>query len=420
MKKIFSIAALLIIITVSAFSQWTEQTSGVTTQLYCVSAIDNNNVWIGGESGKVLRTTNGGSNWDTVTNPSSYHNLRIFGIDANTALVGYYNTVSSLNILMRTTNGGANWTQVFSQQSPNYGSSNINGIWMSSATNGLFLAAPVGGRWSLWKTTNGGVNWDSTGMYLAAQGNAYCSGSLFASGTNYYFGSNSDTIYYSSNSGLNWARQIAPYEDVTHIWFNNATTGICGMGKFSLGKTTNSGSNWLSINDTISSGVSGIVGSGTNYWLTTGHFIYRSTNNGTSWTTDYTHPSNINLYSVSKARTGNRMWAISLSGTISVSDGLNAVTPVSNEVPSSFKLAQNYPNPFNPSTTIKFSIPSASAVNIKIYDMLGNEVMTVVNESLQAGTYSTNVNMSDLSSGIYFYNLKAGNYIETKKMTLVK
>ncbi len=418
MKKIFSTAALLISLAMCTYSQWIEQTSGINTPLTNVSAIDNNNAWICGYSGKVLRTTNGGTNWITVNNPSAYHNFFIFGIDANTALVSYYNNNIPANFLMRTTNGGTNWTQVFTQIAQNNGG--IEGIWMSSATNGFLLCDPVGGRWSLWKTTNGGVNWDSTGMFLAAQGNLYCSSGLFASGSNYYFGTNTGIIYYSSNSGLNWVTQIIPgNNNVYSIWFNNSATGLCGSDT-AVCKTTNNGT-WVVTPMPGEDIVTGITGDGTNTWMTRyAGIIYKSTNNGTTWTADYSNPSNNPYMFIGKARTGNRMWAVTYSGSISKNDGLVGVTQLSNQTPLSFNLEQNFPNPFNPSTTICFSIPAAQLVNIKIYDVPGNEVMTVVNGNMQQGTYSVIINMSNIPSGIYFYKLSAGDYFETKKMILVK
>lgn len=95
---------------------------------------------------------------------------------------------------------------------------------------------------------------------------------------------------------------------------------------------------------------------------------------------------------------------------------------ISTEVPASYKLEQNYPNPFNPSTKIKFQIPNRNSITLlKIYDILGREVTTLVNEiNLPAGTYEADWNASNYSSGIYFYRLITGNYVETKKMILVK
>ena len=91
-----------------------------------------------------------------------------------------------------------------------------------------------------------------------------------------------------------------------------------------------------------------------------------------------------------------------------------------NSVPVNFMLSQNYPNPFNPSTTIKYSVPHADLVSLKIYDILGREVRTLINEYKSPGTYYINFNAHGLSSGVYFYRLTAGSYSGVKKLILIK
>jgi hypothetical protein len=106
-----------------------------------------------------------------------------------------------------------------------------------------------------------------------------------------------------------------------------------------------------------------------------------------------------------------------------------------NQSPYSFELFQNYPNPFNPSTKIKFTIPASSLnpfskgegtfVTLKVYDILGNEIVTLVNKELTAGEYEVEftvaqVSRPDITSGVYFYQLKAGSFIQTKKMVLLR
>ena len=93
---------------------------------------------------------------------------------------------------------------------------------------------------------------------------------------------------------------------------------------------------------------------------------------------------------------------------------------VNNPAPADYTLQQNYPNPFNPVTTISYSLPLKSEVELVIYNALGEEVMKLANEEKEAGRYSVDFNASNLSSGIYFYRLKAGKFVETKKMVLMK
>jgi hypothetical protein len=96
------------------------------------------------------------------------------------------------------------------------------------------------------------------------------------------------------------------------------------------------------------------------------------------------------------------------------------ITPTNNTVPNVFSLDQNYPNPFNPSTSITYSIPVNGMVSLKVYNLIGQEVATLVNEIQHAASYGTSFDASKLSSGIYFYTLRAGNFVQTKKMMLVK
>ena len=113
------------------------------------------------------------------------------------------------------------------------------------------------------------------------------------------------------------------------------------------------------------------------------------------------------------------------SETIKYSDLVVSNDDNLNQIPEEFILGQNFPNPFNPSTTIKFSIPSVEtrdrvSVQLKVYDVLGNEIATLVNEEKPAGEYEVEFDASGLTSGIYFYQLKAGSFIQTKKMVYLK
>ena len=85
-----------------------------------------------------------------------------------------------------------------------------------------------------------------------------------------------------------------------------------------------------------------------------------------------------------------------------------------------FYLEQNFPNPFNPSTKIKYQIADAGFVNLRVYDVLGNEVVTLINNEMQAGSYEVEFDASNLPSGIYFYKIQSGSFVETKKMVLLR
>jgi len=108
-----------------------------------------------------------------------------------------------------------------------------------------------------------------------------------------------------------------------------------------------------------------------------------------------------------------------MKGTITV-NSVTDVKTINETIPDNFILMQNYPNPFNPATTISFSLPSKSFVSLKVFDALGREVATLVNEELSAGNHSRQWNGENMSSGIYFYRLQAGSFTETKKLILLK
>ncbi|MCU0364677.1 MAG: T9SS type A sorting domain-containing protein [Ignavibacteriaceae bacterium] len=143
-----------------------------------------------------------------------------------------------------------------------------------------------------------------------------------------------------------------------------------------------------------------------------------------SWDGDYVEVGSVMLlqdtlihlwYDGSRDNTATNLWRIGLATS-------TLVVSVEEEAgqPSEFTLEQNYPNPFNPKTTIRYSIPTQSKVVIKVFDVLGNEIATLMDEEKSVGSYELTWNPSNLPSGIYFYQLKAGNYVNTKKMILLK
>ena len=109
-----------------------------------------------------------------------------------------------------------------------------------------------------------------------------------------------------------------------------------------------------------------------------------------------------------------------LDNIASIKDKLQYLNQKEIVVPLTYKLSQNYPNPFNPTTKINFSIPKDGKVVLKIYDVSGKEVYTLVNEFKQAGNYNAIFNGSNLSSGVYFYRLNAGDFVESRRMILLK
>jgi photosystem II stability/assembly factor-like uncharacterized protein len=450
MKKRFTVFSIIFLISVSNIlhSQvfWNEVNSGVTAALRCVSNVDNNTAWCCGSNGTIIRSTNIGYNWVNLTGngvPTTLTLINIFGIDVNTALTAGYQGTNTF--VYRTSNGGTNWVQVFTE--PN---GFVDGVWMTSILNGFMVGDPVSSRWSLWKTTNGGINWDSTGLYLPRAGTeAGWNSSLWARDSRIWFGTNNSRIYFSSNNGLNWIVQsTSPELNSYTICIDSMSSVICGLaGGATLLKTTNSGTNWLVISAPGSGNIIGTAIAGPA--LSAGWFI-RGTNTVyfsfypfNNWVSQYTAPAgNYNHIAVQRQMyfSGSMIYAVRSNGGISRgSFFVEGVRWLSNKIPSTFKLYQNYPNPFNPSTKIKLEIPlpknnsqgeiRGERIVIKIYDALGKETETVLDQITQPGIYEAQWDGTNYPSGVYFYRVllfdpkfqgSAPEYIETRKMVLVK
>jgi photosystem II stability/assembly factor-like uncharacterized protein len=425
MKKIFFLLQIfLLFFALNSYSQitygWSEQNSGFTGTLWSVSPLDSSVVWVGADSAKVLKTTNGGINWtiysvDAQKSRAIFSVYNIFGIDANNALC--LGSTGAYTHVYKTSNGGLNWSAVLYQAGGFF-----DNIYMFSSSVGVVCGDPVNGRVSLWKTTDSGNNWDSTGMNLSAVPSEIgISNSVFGFGGSVWFGTSFGYIYYSSNFGSNWTKLLS--NDYTGcIWSNSPSTGnIYFASVTDIYHSTNYGFNWTTLPATPGSGyLNGLTGIGNEFWYTkSGKTIYYSSNNGTAWSLQYTAPNN-NYVHLLKARTGKYIWGVRESGKISRYGIITGVENISKSIPSEFKLYQNYPNPFNPATKIKFEIKTGGAISLKIYDIMGKEISVLVNHNLAAGSYIADFNASALPSGVYYYILKAGSFTDTKKMVLIK
>ncbi len=232
------------------------------------------------------------------------------------------------------------------------------------------------------------------------------------------------------NNGLN---DLNIYTLYTHK--NNLYAGT-HLGVF---LSTNNGKNWEALNSEMQDfSISSIAIYDTTIFACNGYDVYSSSDNGAHWiNTRIKGTSYQVIYASSLIIQDTIVFAgTSINGIWSrkISD---LVTEIEENDPPpviQFSLSQNYPNPFNPTTNFEFRIPASTAggsdfpagsgasgfVSLKIYDVLGNEVASLVNEEKAAGTYKVNFNADNLSSGVYFYQLKAGKFISTKKMLLLK
>lgn len=262
------------------------------------------------------------------------------------------------------------------------------------------------------KSTDRGETWtEVTDFPFSTTYSIYKSsfGRLFISG--YY--SDDDGQSWQESSFLNGAAIRSYAESTDGIW--------AGAGKLHF--SPDNGESWIEKDPYLTAS---LIVSGNNVFQGKYGFAY-STDNGESFT-DY-NEGIANIDRVLSMLYDGEFIIIGLDGPgiykIAVSElGITTSVEQTEELAYNYELSQNYPNPFNPSTTIRFSIPESGFVSLKVYDMLGKEVASLVNEELPTGTYNavfdaTSTSMN-LSSGIYFYRLEANNFVQTKKLTLIK
>jgi len=389
------------------------------------------------------------SGWFQQISNTSTHISSVFLVDQ---LTGYF---IAGNNLFSTTNGGTNWelTYIFTNLA------STSQLYFINSSTGYLISWGV-----LYKTTNQGIAWS---QITIPSGNYFSKVKFLNSNTGFIVGSKfAKTI----NGGSNWVVYDNPHLNGSFgdFYFINQNTGFSlfgyPIGYYGVAKTTTGGESWTeNYLDTIplnslskpfgrymyASGNNKIVRSTdygnnwniihqSNYFLSkiemvdslTGYcigslysgswgIILKTINGGINWNIQYTQSINtFTSISFVNPLCGN---AVGSEGLILRTNTGGIVTHINNqETITKFNLSQNYPNPFNPSTTIKFEVPKSSFVKITVFDISGKEIETLINEKLQAGTYQTEWNGSNYSSGVYFYKMITPDYSETKKMTLIK
>jgi len=403
---------------------WTIQNSGINTNLASVKAVSPSVAWAAGSQAEVLATTNGGSTWNSV-GAGAIGGADIYvinALDANTAFVS--TTPGSSTIIYRTTDGGSTWTNVFS-----LASGFIDGIKMFDASNGIAVGDPVGGKWTVLKTNNGGAAWariHTEPLQVGSEAGWNNALATFGS-SNIWFGTDSARIYRSTDGGVTWSSSQVPFMNSVSVYFSSALSGLAGSDSGAVALTTDGGVTWTPASPGGSGFVSGFGGTGDDFFAAEGGSVYRSTDHGVSWAASFTGSiGNLNNLDVVTSGSDISGWTVSAGGAIAAFAGTaTGVNAKANVIPSQFVLSQNYPNPFNPQTKIEFAIPTASHISLKIYNSLGEEVVTLVDNIITAGTHAVEWNGRNrfnaaVASGVYFYRLTAENFAQTKKMLLVK
>jgi len=228
---------------------------------------------------------------------------------------------------------------------------------------------------------------------------------------------------------------------INKIGFTLLTVGAPAMSNFSIKMQTIAGSTisswtttgWTNVYSSASytppgTGLRYIDLSTPYYWNGTGNLLIEVCYDNAAWTSNSTvagtaQTGKVVHYHVD-GNTGCTMTGTSTASTrpnlCMVINTATGVSPIGNTVPQNYSLSQNYPNPFNPVTKINFALPKQGFVTLKIYDVLGREVRTLVNEVKSAGQFSVDFNASEFSSGVYFYKLETNGFSDIKRMMLIK
>jgi len=439
MKTLLLIFSLTVFTFNSLFAQsgWFPLNSGTTAVCVGIFFTDANTGYIAltlDGDGYYLKTTNAGSNWQSYPlAPASQWLRGIFFTDANTGYITTGNPGSLSNgYVYKTTNAGANWTTL---TLPVY--RHFTNVYFTNANTGYV----VGWDYIL-KTTDAGITWTqtSTGSYLWWSVNFVNSSTGFAAGSN----GDGDIGYVlkTTDAGASW-QYVLTYNGLGFYGINfiDANTGVAAGGAYwSLGasifRTTNGGINW---NETFTDSNVAHLWSVSFVSQSSGYavggidpragdekgVIIKTTNTGLNWYYQVSNDSNalFGNYFINENTGYVTGWNGKILKTTN-GGGVIGIEPLTNEVPSQFQLYQNYPNPFNPTTRIRFALPRSSFATLIVYDILGREIETLVNEQLNTGTYEADWNASNYSSGVYFYKLTAGSaeggFTDSKKMTIIK
>ncbi len=376
----------------------------------------NGNIFAATEYTGLFKTTNNGNTWQSVNNGFTTPHILALNVNQDGHL--FAGTFGS-GCIYRSTNGGSTWVEI------NDGlESHWNTYSILTKENEEVI---IGTSYGVFRSTNNGDDWYSL---TSGSGLDYTYNSIAINDSGFiYAGGNG--IIRSFDDGNNW-NQILPGKAVKMILINDL--GYIFVGTIASGglwRSTDDGLNWERKNNgfpnsdiNITSLVSnrdGYIFAGTEI-----NGVFVSTDNGEEWVQINEGLTNYMILSLMVKQDGYIFAGTNGSGVFRSTSSTTGVDE-SNQFIYSFKLFQNYPNPFNPSTIIKFSIPSVETyrdasllITLKVFDILGKEVATLVNEEKPAGNYEVEFNASHLASGIYYYQLKAGDYVELKKMILMK
>lgn len=417
------------------------------------------------------KTTNGGLTWTAINAGITNMTLNAVALSPANPNIVYCGggAAAAANGMYRSTDAGATWTQVNTgiTQSPN----TVQAIAVSQTdANTVYIGVWDGGATSatvgLYKTNTGGVGgWAAANVGMGTNKNILSiaidpsNANVIYAGTSFIPPATGPTyVYKSTDAATSWVNSSTGFgttatdqNPVRALSISTANPSIVLAGLFlNPGSTnggawlsTNAGVSWTRIHNAALPSLDGTLirsclirpGSNTQFFLGFGNAnnagigVYRTTDAGATWS-DFNGGTLSNTTTIRSLRmrtSDSTLYAGGAHPTDPGGQGVFAYTfvPVgvinqNGSIPTSFALYQNFPNPFNPATYIQYDIPKEAFVTMRIYDISGREVRSLVNETKQAGTYQILFDASALTSGVYFYTIKAGDFSQTMKMVLVK
>ena len=445
----------------SAWAQWQLQTTlPGDPALTSVKAVSRDIAWACHRRGIVYRTTDGGKNWEqTLALVTTAERLYcIEALNADTAFVVGGGTGGSGNkaSIYRTTNGGADWEIVYSATNP---AAFWNAIQFWDNKNGIAYGDPLttNRRFLIVTTNDGGTTWTPISNPPLANVNEFglfnCF--YFSDKLNGWFGTsgqpgNAGRVFRTTDGGNTWnAFPAGNTSNVNDVTFISPLSGIslADTSPF-LTRSVDGGQTWTPVNNLplnnilfLISATSIVAANLNEMWVmgftqTRARFMMSSTNGGQTWR-QQTLPTlgvgnfirKMSAVSFGAARDSVRIWAVTIDTTfnsggriLTYVDRIGVLTGVKEQatLPNEFMLSQNYPNPFNPATTIRYTLPRSGEVTLKIFNLAGQEMATLVNRQQEAGEHSIQWYAEKLPSGVYMYRLQAGRLVETKKMILMR
>ena len=381
---------------------------------YCVDGIAVNNGKIfAAACGGMYRSTNEGTDWNKLTVGGNYNWADFSTLGFRSNLSGFAGDENGY--AYTTINGGDSWS---AKTQIEEGATVTSFAFISTnvfAATKPFMAGVAGG---VYLSTDAGDSWTcvSAGLPTLADTNTVVS-SLAVIGTNLFAGTGHG-VYLSTDNGTSWNKVnnglTGIFVYTLAVKDNELFAGTLGQGVF---RTNDNGSHW--IHTSLVKDVTSLAVIDTNLFAGTwAQGMYRMTNIDSSWkavglTGVYVTGMAENNGYIYISTDYNSIWSSALSTLTDIKSSWN-------QLPVDFNLSQNFPNPFNPTTNIQYSVGKVQHVSLKVYDILGNEITTLVNEVKIKGIYTVKFNGANLASGIYFYKLQTESYSETRKMLLMK